>query len=187
MQNIITISSKNNPATPTGGGSSSSANPAHLSSGAIAGIVIGCVLSATLIGAVLVLLIRRRNLVVTYTSREPEPDDVAMSGPVFNMNSSNFGSSIPTSSPTLRVLGGTSTGEQSSEADWHNSTGKASPESHDNQQRRHELHGESVAFRNSDTGTLVHELPGSSVPLSMTAADENARPLGGKDLDSVNG
>ena len=161
------------------------ANPAHLSSGAIAGIVIGCILSATLIGAVLVLLIRRRNLVVTYTSREPEPDKVAMSGPVFNMNSSNFGSSIPTSSPTLRI--GTSTGEQSSEIDRRNSPDEASSESHENQERRHELHGESVACRNGDTGTLVHELPGSLVLLSVAGADDNTRPLGDKELDSANG
>ncbi len=79
-QNIVTVASADGS---TGQDTSGSASSAHLSSGAIAGIVVGCALGAALIVAILFLIIRRRNLVITYAAHEPEPDEAVMSGPIF--------------------------------------------------------------------------------------------------------
>ncbi|KAH8898702.1 acid protease [Thozetella sp. PMI_491] len=166
-EDIVTILSKDDPGSSGGGSDSSSSGSGGLSPGAIAGITVGCVLVAILIACLVLLLIRRRNLVVTYAARDPVPDEAVMTGPVFNSTSNHSPSFVPTGSSPATV-GEAIAEERDSDDTGHAMHAKSQAQAAEDTQRVHELHGESTGFRHIHEAAGVFELPGSTVPAGMT-------------------
>jgi hypothetical protein len=119
QENIVTITSKDSDSS-AGGGSSSSGSP-NLSRGAIAGIIVACVIVGILlaIAAALVILRKRRKWMkagFAAVATKTEPDDLVLQGPVFNSAArSTAGTSTPRS--TADIAAPRSTGECSRLAD----------------------------------------------------------------------
>ncbi|KAH8658136.1 aspartic peptidase domain-containing protein [Xylariales sp. PMI_506] len=182
-ETIVTISSTDGSSSSSG--SSSSGNPAHLSGGAIAGIVVGCVVFVALIGIIIALKIRRRDIVITYAAHEHDPDQTVMSGPVFNSGSQYFGSSIPTGSSPAHTIADS----HELETDGHEvpAVVPSSPivsghtqqiQSHNGHVSQvyavnglHELHGDSDYPTNGDVGQ--HGIQGRAVAGSPLRAHED--------------
>jgi hypothetical protein len=114
VENIITITS-NDSSTATGGGgegggsgsgNATSSKSAHLGSGAIAGIVVGCVVTGILtIGALALLILRKRRkwMKAGYAVAAPkiEPDKSVLDGPVFNSAPAATDTSTPFSADDI--------------------------------------------------------------------------------------
>lgn len=81
-KNIVTIQPKDG--GNAGGADPNSPSSHTLSSGAIAGIVIGCCAIAAAAGAVLVFVFLRRRKAARFKAKDPEPDVDVINGPVFN-------------------------------------------------------------------------------------------------------
>jgi hypothetical protein len=88
-ENIVTIASKDSTPGDGGSGNSTSSNRAHLGAGAIAGIVVGCVVIGLLAASALAIFIlrkRRKWMKAGYgvTASKAEPNESVLEGPVFN-------------------------------------------------------------------------------------------------------
>jgi hypothetical protein len=90
-ENIVTIAPKDSTSALGDGGSSksTSSNKAHLGAGAIAGIVVGCVVIGLLAASALAIFIlrkRRKWMKAGYAATAPkiEPNGSVLEGPVFN-------------------------------------------------------------------------------------------------------
>lgn len=86
-ENIITIASTDSDSATNGGSRSSSKS--HLSGGAIAGIVVACVIAGILLAVAItyIILRKRRKWLKTgfaVVAKDPEPDESVLRGPVFN-------------------------------------------------------------------------------------------------------
>lgn len=192
VQNIVTI-----PAVDGSSSSADSSSSNYLSAGAVAGVTVGCVLGVALVGAILVLVYRRRNVVITYTAREPKDDADLMSDPVFNSGPRSYGPSpsVPTAgSSQPRTMAGDAmiVREHGWRVDGLSSdvSGKrdgAGP-FYGNTPQMHELHGESSSHRTSDVGAApVFELPGSVMPPDDSVSAANASSLGNTGRRSADG
>ncbi|KXX75723.1 Chitin elicitor receptor kinase 1 [Madurella mycetomatis] len=117
QENIVTITSVDSDSTSTGDGPSSS-DSSGLSSGAIAGIAVSCVVVAIAAVALIILLRRRKKIraVFAVEARVPEPDESVLKGPVFN-SPSRYGStpddSVPFSADDVSASRSRSTAEYS--------------------------------------------------------------------------
>jgi len=78
-ENVVTITSKDSAAS---GGSGSSST--GLSSGAIGGIVVGCIAFAAMIGAIVAFFLLRRRKAASYKATGLEPRQSGLNGLVFN-------------------------------------------------------------------------------------------------------
>ncbi|KAH8812244.1 aspartic peptidase domain-containing protein [Xylogone sp. PMI_703] len=122
QENIVTITSKDSDSSDNsnstsggsgngGGNNSGNGNPnsskgSHLSGGAIAGIVIGCVAAVFLVAAAVAIFVlrkRRKWLKAGYAVAAPkiEPDEAVLKGPVFNAAPGTTDSSTPFSAADI--------------------------------------------------------------------------------------
>ncbi|GAB1314532.1 hypothetical protein MFIFM68171_04742 [Madurella fahalii] len=117
QENIVTITSKDSDSAGTSDDASSSGN-SGLSAGAIAGIVVACVVVGIAIVTLIVLLRRRKKITAQFAvaARIPEPDESILKGPVFN-SPSRHGStpddSVPFSADDVSATRSRSTAEYS--------------------------------------------------------------------------
>ena len=117
-ENIVTITSKDSGSPSPSDGSSSSADPG-LGGGAIAGIVVGCIVAAILVASAIAFIILRRrrkrmSAGFAVAARAPEPDEAVLKGPVFNSPSrhgSTPDSSVPFSAADISASRSRSTAE----------------------------------------------------------------------------
>ncbi|KAK4239380.1 acid protease [Achaetomium macrosporum] len=100
-ESIFTITPKDSNSGESGDGSSSSSGHSGLSAGAIAGIVVACVVVALIVGTVLILRYRRKWLSKGFAiaAKDPPPDESVLKGPVFNSPSARHDSTPDSSVP----------------------------------------------------------------------------------------
>lgn len=100
-ENIVTITSRDSDSDSGNGDGSSSSGSSGLSGGAIAGIVVACVVAVALIAAVIVLRKRRKWMGAGFavSAKDPPPDESVLKGPVFNSPSTRLGSTPDSSVP----------------------------------------------------------------------------------------
>lgn len=189
-ENIVTITSKDSNTTTVGGGGegggSSSSEGSHLSQGALAGIIAGCVIfGLLLIAAIVFVILRKRRKWINFgfavAGVKPEPDEAILKGPVFNEAPRSMADdSMPHSAddvsavPRSTAHGSSTTGTPPKVSMSENTTSTSSPDSvshaaHNRQST--ELDGKEVSRQQLNAERMppvaespaVYELPGSEV------------------------